>query len=174
MTSGLASERRIEKSWSAYGRELLRTGIGYRKPNYEKLIDQLHNTVYIFSIPMDENREMDGLYLRRGLWEIDDRPCSVLEMLVALSRRMNDYLGSINDDESGRIFWEMLSNLGLLKFTDDRYSQEDVSLILARWMNRRFDFDGRGGIFPIEGTPNDQRRLEIWSQMHEYLTRYYF
>lgn len=170
----LAEEQRVEKSWDDYGKKLLRvSGDGYRRPGYAKLVSQLHNTVFIFSIPMDKNREMDGIYLRNGLWDVDDRPCSVLEMLVGLSQRMNGYLGWNGNDQSGKLFWEMLDNLGLSKFTDDHYSKKDVNLILNRWMGRRFEPDGTGGIFPIYNTERDQRRIEFWSQMNEYMMYYY-
>lgn len=164
----------MERSWDTYGRKLLRvSGAGYRRPGYAKLMDQLHNTVFIFSISMDKNREMDGLYLRRGLWEVDSRPCSVLEMLVGLSQRMNGFLGWNGNDQSGNLFWEMLENLGLDRFTDERYSSKDVSLILNRWMGRRFEPNGVGGIFPIEITHRDQRGLEFWAQMNEYISLKY-
>lgn len=154
--------------------KLLRVaGKGYRRPGYVKLLTQLHNTVYIYSVPLDRSRLEDGLYLRRGLWSVDDRPCSVLEMLVGLSQRMNAYLGNINDDVSGKLFWEFLENLGLTKYTDEHYSIQNVGLVLARWLNRRFEPNGIGGIFPLEHTERDQREVEIWSQMHEYMMNYY-
>ena len=170
VSTQLAAERKVERSWDEYGRKLLRTvGAGYRRPGYAKLMKQLHNTVFCFSIPMDKNRVGDGLYLRRGLWDVDSRPCSVFEMLVGLSQRMNGFLGWNGNDQSGNLFWEMLENLGLDRYDDDHYSERNVSLVLNRWMGRRFEFDGTGGIFPIPGTDRDQRLCEFWSQMNEYI-----
>ena len=170
----LSKEYEIEKAWDSYGKKLLKvSGVGYRRPGYSKLMTQLHDTVFIFSIPMDRNRELDGLYLRNGLWDVDDRPCSVLEMLVGLSQRMNGFLGWNGNDQSGKLFWEMLRNLELDRFDDTHYSERNVSLILNRWMGRRFEPDGSGGIFPILKTDRDQREIEFWSQMNEYLMKYY-
>ena len=65
--------------------------------SYEKLLTFLYNTEFRYSIPMDRNRASDGINLRRrySLEVHDDfhirKPCSVLEMMIALAIRIGYY-----------------------------------------------------------------------------------
>ena len=75
--------------------------VGYRWDglSYKKLLNRLSEIDFQFSIAMDANREADGLDLRYRFGNekhirnyvinryLDDRPCSVLEMMVALANR---------------------------------------------------------------------------------------
>ena len=65
--------------------------------NYKKLLIFLHDVNFRYSIPLDGNRYEDGIYMRylygvasgTSQWliarELDGKPCSVLEMMVALA-----------------------------------------------------------------------------------------
>ena len=67
-----------------------------RRLSYQKLLRHLHNIDFQYMLPMDGNRAEDGIDLRyrfgyekeyEGLMiasYLDNRPCSVLEMLIAL------------------------------------------------------------------------------------------
>lgn len=166
--------------WNEYGIWLV-NHVRLRKLGYSQLMAQLHNTPFTYILERDQNRADDGIILREefyrekdidiGIYDHRD-DCSVLEMLVALSIRVNDeYTGDPSGESHPEwIFWEMICNLGLDVFDDRHYESDEVEYILDRWMDRDFLYDGSGSVFPIAGPMRDQRRIEIWSQMNEYLT----
>lgn len=135
------------------------------------LLEQLHTTPFDWFIPNDDNRIEDGCELRsefiNGPFESDGR-CSVLEMLIALSRRASFESYST----PAEWFWHLMSNLDLAKYTDEVYMDLDsneVDHILHRMINRRYDYDGLGGLFPLREPTQDQRQVELWYQMSSYL-----
>lgn len=149
------------------------------------LMRDLHNKKFISLIPHDENRAWDGLELREDfmgeIWypkytEIEGE-CSILEMLIGLARRM-DFETSDPYDDSGANkmvywFWEMIDNLGLMPFDDENYvdnhGQYFVPVILKKFVDRKYRRNGIGGLFPLAKSKKDQRQIEIWYQMSEYL-----
>lgn len=156
-------------------------GIRYSKEiSYMKLLSHLHNTKFVYSVPMDENRAADGVSLRyRFAYERDDLasevylegPCSVLEMMIALVMRCEE---DIMDDPhvGNRIpqwFWGMITNLGLGSMTDAMYDKDFVNEKLLIFLNREYEPDGRGGLFRIKNCDRDLRTVEIWHQLCWYL-----
>ena len=143
-----------------------------------KLLHQLFCTPFQWSVPNDDNRAGDGLELRVA-WVRDTRQpmsnrdwlelgCSVLEMLVALSNRLTFEAGG----SAGSWFWKLVENLGLKEYTDDIYEisiEEEVDEVLDRLINRTYERDGSGGLFPLQSDPRDQRKVEILYQMSAYL-----
>ena len=149
---------------------------------YQKLFQHLNEYRFSPTLVMDENRADDGMDLRyRFGYEkaldgsvialIDDRPCSMLEMMVALSLRCEE--GIMYDpeigDRTGEWFWDMIKSLGLTDMTDDRYDPELVDSILAKFNAGKYRRDGKGGLFYIPKTSKDMRTAEIWYQMCWYL-----
>lgn len=165
--------------WSEYGIWLV-NHVRLHKPEYSRLMDQLHNTPFTYILDRDVNRASDGIALREEFYrEKDDDigiydhrdDCSVLEMLVALACRIDDeYIGDPSLSRPDLIFWEMVCNLGLDVYDDRHFDSTDVEYIIDRWLDRDFLPDGAGSIFPISNPRKDQREIEIWSQMNEYLT----
>lgn len=142
---------------------------------YWKLLRELHNTEFVWNVSMDDNRVEDGKelrleFLRQSHMKAEERwyhvECSVLEMMIAFSRRA-EFSTSTSAKEW---FWIFLENLDLLEFNDASFVQAPVVDILYRFIWRTYDFDGTGGMFPIEHPRNDQRKVEIWYQFCEYLT----
>jgi len=144
---------------------------------YFNLMRQLHSTEYAWLLNGDDNRAADGLELRREFHKIleihlrEEIPwtyigCSVLEMLIAFSRRTM-FQTSISDREW---FWIFLHNLGLADLND---AQPDISLyvqgVLETFIWRTYDINGIGGLFPMEYTKRDQRQIEVVYQFFEYL-----
>lgn len=147
--------------------------------SYRKLLMHLHRTEFIYSIPRDENRAEDGIDLRYRFStfkgydasEYLDEPCSVLEMMIALSIRCEENIMDDPNmgDRTAYWFWSMVTTLGLGSMTDDRYDRELVTDILTRFLNREYDPDGKGGLFQIRRCDRDLRKVEIWFQLCWYL-----
>ena len=160
------------------------TGMSGGESNYYILLGILHNTPFRYYIPQDENRAEDGKELRKDyaiancagneFEALNEGDCSVLEMLVALASRMEFELSGPNyaaEPMEDECFWMLIENLGLSKYTDESgYGWKDSVLsILNRFMERRYDANGRGGLFPLSKTTTNQRTLEIWYQMHAWI-----
>ena len=143
--------------------------------SYKKLLMKLHDTPFRYSILKDENRADDGLTLRYRFSEDADlyltEPCSVLEMMVALTIRCEE---SIMDDpkmgdRTRQWFWKMIKSLGLNEMTDDRYDRKYVDYVIDRFLEREYAPNGEGGLFTIKNCNRDLRDVEIWYQLCWYL-----
>lgn len=143
----------------------------------KKLMSYLHKTEFTWSIPMDENRALDGLELRMhfnqrypGSMEyIDDGPCSMLEMLVALSQRIEIImLSGAHGDRTSQWFWQMLHNMDISTMWDDRFDRRHVQACIDRFLDRDYEPNGKGGLFYLRDTTADLRKLDIWMQMCWY------
>ena len=146
---------------------------------YRKLFGYLYNTEFTYTLPMDGNRFEDGVNLRyrfgreRDLDQsmvasyLDFRPCSVLEMIIALALRCEDHIMDNPDlgNRVGQWFWEMIVNLGLGKMTDANFDPEYVDQVMYIFLNHQYDRDGTGGLFKIHDRTKDMRSAEIWYQM---------
>lgn len=140
--------------------------------HYHILLNELYNRDFIPIIDRDDNRAEDGLYLRTRMDYEDDRPCSILEMLIALAGRFDGNPG-LDPDEVWNNFWIMMHNIGLDAYDDVNYSRNEVWSILYIFENRTYSFNGKGGLFPLKKAKEDQRKIEIWSQMQEWLIENY-
>lgn len=156
--------------------------------SYWILLKRLHEAEFYWTVKNDDNRCMDGKDLRdrfvdflevpEHYWEDLDGPCTFLEMLIALAIRWEDTLYEVGQPNRTSVwFYEMLENCGLIKFTDALYFElrgpEEVRYIIDLIMDRRYDKDGKGGLFPLENPKEDQRKVEIWYQMMAYLDEKY-
>ena len=155
-----------------------------KRISYEELLACLHNTEFRYLIPNDRNRAEDGADLRyrfaitQGYFrerdevlEILDGPCSVLEMMVALSIRCEENIMDNPNvgDRTGQWFWGMITNLGLGSMYNNHFDREAVEEILERFINREYEPDGRGGLFTVRHCRRDLRQVEIWYQLNWYL-----
>lgn len=152
--------------------------------SYKKLLMHLHRTEFTYTIKKDQNRAEDGLNIRYRFAKtvltnepIDyvlnclDGPCSVLEMMIALANRCEeDYMDDpAFGDRTVQWFWGMIANLGLGSMIDTRYDKRHVDEVLYTFLNRKYERDGRGGLFRIRDSHEDMRKVEIWYQMCYYL-----
>lgn len=145
--------------------------------SYRKLFKYLYDTDFRYSIPMDANRAEDGLDLREKFSREEDdelyldKPCSVLEMMIALSLRCEqEYMDDpIFGDRTGQWFWEMIVNLGLGSMIDDRFDIDYVEKTVNTFLDRDYSPDGEGGLFRIKDCDDDLRDVEIWYQFCWYL-----
>lgn len=151
-----------------------------KQVSYRTLLAHLHNIEFTWFIPNDDNRADDGIQLRRrfALMKDDPRiqrllrgPCSVLEMMVGLALRCEEW---VTDDaqlgeRTGHWFWGMIHNLELSGMRDSNFDREYVDDVIARLLNREYEPDGRGGLFTVRNCAYDMRNVEIWVQLHWYL-----
>lgn len=171
-------------------------GVPYDNHDYDDLLKHLlemdFDVVNEYPTDNDYNRVADGLALRNeysfetcnfvpkdSYFErsILNHPCSVLEVLVALARRIeNDFMYDPSEgDRTGLWMRVMLDNLGIGQY-QGTLSPEAISEVESRcrtMMKRTYDFDGRGGLFPLEKPNEDQRYIQIWDQMRVYLRENY-
>lgn len=142
------------------------------------LMHQLHTTIFVAFVPHDENRIADARQLRyEYLAEHEEEqgdpdwmraPCSMLELLIVLSR----LLAFEMDDRADVWFWHLIEVLELEGFNDrvyDEHAQEQIEEVLDRVIWRTYDPDGYGGLFPLRNPVEDQRDVELWYQLSAYL-----
>lgn len=148
--------------------------------SYRKLLMFLHSREFTYTIKKDKSRAADGVDLRyrfaqeshRGyVSKYLDGPCSVLEMMVALSLRCEE---TIMDDpqfgnRTSQWFWGMIANLGLGYMNDKRFDRKEADIIIDRFLYRDFSPNGAGGLFTVRNCSQDLRDIEIWTIMLWYL-----
>ena len=66
----------------------------------------------------------------------------------------------------------MIKNLGLEGMTDSRFDEERVNSVVWRFLDRKYSYDGTGGLIRIPNSRYDLRTMEIWYQMMRYLSEY--
>ena len=150
-------------------------GVSTPSNNYYHLFQTLHSTEFVWLLSGDDNRAADGLDLRQEFlkqakpdisapWM--DAACSVLEMLVAFSRRT-----AFETEPTARDWvWIFLQNLGLSEITDATLGAGPYTDdILDRFIWRTYEANGYGGMFPLTDPHHDQRKLEIYAQFCEWI-----
>lgn len=151
--------------------------------SYSKLLDYLHKTEFTYILPMDGNRAEDGVDLRyrfgyENSYEdaviadcLDDKPCSVLEMMVALAIRCEVHIMDDPEigDRTGKWFWDMISSLGLNGNDDIHFKKEYIDVVISKFLARKYRCNGSGGLFTVKHSKRDMRSAEIWYQMCWYL-----
>ena len=155
--------------------------------NFKEFIFEIDAVEFHCLIPNDDNRAEDGLQLRNQFADEQDYdlpddalsgPCTVLEMLIALATRMDFIL--FDPAKNRRIpmwFWLFINNLKLQKYVNN---EEDATrkkkfnwIVLNKFAKREYQADGRGGLFPLNSPDSDQRNVEIWYQMMDYIGENY-
>ena len=147
---------------------------------YWAFAKQLYQKEFVWLVSNDDNRIADGRDLRQ--YFIDDyhvdfedsewmnMSCSMLEMMVGLSRRFG-WMAGLEPRDS---FWIFITNLDLFGVSDLDYNRDPdlvhkVDQILDQIIWRTYEYDGSGGIFPLMRPHQDQRRTELWYQMAAYI-----
>lgn len=146
------------------------------RKTFWSILKLLYDVEFTWDVPNDDNRVEDGRQLRCEFLEVEDIPggdgwaadpgCSFLEMLIALSRRLAEEA----DGEPADWFWHLMDNIDLRDCNDaSRFSEELVHNLVRQVIDRTYDSDGVGGLFPLRDALKDQRYVEIWYQMNEYI-----
>jgi hypothetical protein len=149
-----------------------------RVGNHKKLLKQLYSKEFVWIVPNDDNRCLDGLLVREefireygsqaALESWRNLGCSTLEMIIGLARRLSFEA----EGEPHEWFWILLRNLEIDRYTDSQYNwriERRVNEILDRLIWRQYEFDGLGGLFPLRNPHDDQRKQEIWYQLGAYV-----
>jgi len=141
------------------------------------LCNLLHQKGFVWFVANDDNRLSDGADLRvEFLYEKYDPSMiqvlrmthiSVLEVLVALSRRLEFQMNG----EASRWAWVLLEHLGLDKYRGrlTTTQREEIDDILDTLIWRHYEPNGQGGFFPLAWPDRDQRKIEIWYQMSDWI-----
>lgn len=172
----------IEQEYFEWMFHLVCVGRFANKNTFRKLLSFLHDVEFTYSIPKDSNRADDGIELRYRYAYVNDLdvddvlnnivgPCSVFEMILALAIRCEETImdDPLLGDRTGQWFWKMIANLGLGSMSDARFDRDRVEYVIARFLNRDYEADGRGGLFRIRNCKYDLRNIEIWTQMLYFL-----
>lgn len=143
---------------------------------YWGLLGVMFNKEFVWLVPNDDNRVVDGLELRREFCHAADisvdslrdlGPCSFLEVLIGISRRL-EFIGG---GSAPGWAWQLLNNLELHRLTDplDRRRARKAEEILDVVIWRRYLPNGQGGFFPLIDFDDDQTQVEIWYQMSAFV-----
>lgn len=155
------------------------------KLSYRKLMQYLNSVIFVPIIDMDDNRRIDGidfryrfayengypsLYIDESFnWIKDD--CTVLEMMIALSFRVEEQITDnyLFGDRTGQWFWVMINSLGLNHMDDKSFDRDYCENKVDIFLGRKYESNGRGGLFTIENPIRDMRDVDIWTQFMWYL-----
>lgn len=150
--------------------------------SYMFLADRMYRVSFNDNVPNDRNRSADGIKQRHDfLQEYGDNysakeasdltypGANVFEVLVGLAILAN------SEWELGVINWfgKFLQNLKITGFFDKEVEAGDINRIgrvLAKFNERKYSPNGRGGLFPLRGHNwEDQRTTELWYQLSHYI-----
>lgn len=191
MTLEEKNKARIENAYILWLSK--RIGYTHNEKRYMTLMNVMYDTEFYYFVGNDVNRAEDGIALRitfandycKDRTKADEivndilaGPCSVLEMLVAFAEKI-DFAVMWNEEDGDRSslwFWTMMENLDLLQYSDDNIGINyfnDIREKLVTMMDRRYDYSGRGGLFPLSHPNMDQRHVEIWYQMQYFMKEHF-
>ena len=151
--------------------------------SYTELMSYLYSRQFTWTMLMDGNRSSDGLETRFRFVEQNDEytyrdvylyltyPCNVLEMMAALAKRCEDHImgDPSQTDNTGKWFWEMITNMHLERMTDEYFDEGYVDQVITDLLERNYMPDGDGGLFRISDPNKDMRFVDIWCQLTWYL-----
>lgn len=146
-----------------------------RTPNYLELFRILHSHRFEVVHASDENRVADAIELREiflsetNILGDDDwfgQESSVFEVLIAFSERASFQIEMSSKDW----FWQFITNLRLEDFRRaSRSDRHTIHRVLDRFVQRTYESNGDGGLFPLRRPRRDQREIEIWYQFCDYV-----
>lgn len=175
------SDDRLREFYLRWLHSELTSESNYPDHSYFDLVSVMFDTEFTWgtdlpwSVPMDDNRLVDGLELRSEFAELHGvgrtrmlelGPCSFLEVLLGLSRR----LGFVAGGSPHHWAWKFVENLGLARMWDrmSRSKMRHTQHILENVIQRNYAPNGEGGFFPLAWPERDQREVELWYQLNAY------
>ena len=144
--------------------------------SYLDLFERMHNHDFVWLIPNDDNRVQDALDLRlefgtaESVLHLAGATATCLEMVVSLSRKVA--FTASGNSHAKQWAWTLIKNLGLSRFNDPvtRENADQIDHILHDLIWRNYNADGSGGFFPLQRPDTNQTEVEIWHQLHAYVT----
>lgn len=145
-----------------------------------RLCEIMDGLDFTWTIPLDENImyhafELRDMYADETGCESGRHyiSCSLFEAIVGLAYKCDMdvmYEPSIGHRYS-MWFHFFLENLfdGKLRNAEAFMDEDEIIDICVRFMNRDYERDGSGGMFPIKHDRRDQRRIHLWLQMNMWL-----
>ena len=145
-----------------------------------RLCEIMDGLDFTWTIPLDENIMYHAFDLREMYSDETGRDsgrqmvsCSLFEAIVGLAFRCDiDVMYEPRIGHRYSVWFHFfLENLfdGHLRTAEEEASEEEIIDICVRFMNRDYDADGYGGMFPIRKDKRDQRRVHLWLQMNMWL-----
>jgi hypothetical protein len=95
--------------------------------------------------------------------------------MVALADRMENHImyDPTTGDRTGLWFWTMISSMHLSHMNDDNYDEDEVDRAIDIMIERKYSYNGEGGLFTLENPDGDMRDTEIWYQMNWWVSENY-
>lgn len=172
-----------------------------RHLNKEMLFRLLHRIEFYELIPNDNNRGDDGKAFREqfmlnredgadiALSLCLDGPCTFLEMMLGLADRISIELKNSAADggysfkkktppnDLSYCFWVLMGHLDMSNIDNKSVTipkfYDFVTKKVSQVLERTYSFNGIGGLFPLRSCTEDQRKVELWYQMHSWLQENY-
>lgn len=160
---------------------------GNGSKTYWELLNLMFEKEFVWVVPMDENRIVDGKDLRMEFSHVNGgsnrrqletadfllnvAPISFLEVLIGLSRRMAFVAGG----QAPGWAWQLLSNVELHRMTDplSQPKRNKAQEIMDAVIWRTYEPDGTGGFFPLAWPDEDMTTVELWYQMNAYIEEFH-
>lgn len=112
--------------------------------------------------------------------------CCLFEVIFCLADTLS---GMFEDDEKGteHFFWVLIRNAGFALYDDEDLDnigtqvEEYWQRCIKRVLERSYDDNGRGGLFPLEWvedyrddrkTYSDRRFISLWQQMNDWVDQH--
>ena len=168
--------------------ELVSVDGRYTDVSYWRLARELFDLLYFCDNDYDESRAMDGLALRRyyidsGGTDPYEGECTVLEVLIALARRIENTLDELDGESRiAMYFWEMIENLELGNLSDFAFEEDSrrangymrrIDRKITNWMEHHISYNGAGGPFPLRNPKCNQAYVDLWYQACAYIDEHY-
>lgn len=147
------------------------------------VLSYLFKKEYVWYTDLNATQAMNGVELRDTFASEfgmdsekakEERPCSVLELLVSLARTVEyDVYGQPGEEEPSRWFWEWLDNLGIdERCTGKGYSKDYLDQCIDDWLEGDITAKGKRSPFPIKRRGVDMRRKTHWQQCMAYVNEH--
>lgn len=150
---------------------------------YNLLLEALQSKSFEWTVPNDDNRAFEGKNLRDTFCEEEDieydddnfdDEASMFEVILGLAFRCDSIMAdNVENISISEWFWRLMSNVELDKFTDNTWSNSNIRFVVGTKLDniiyRNYQRNGYGGLFPLQKSRKDQRKVELWYQMCQYL-----
>ena len=167
----------------------------YESETYFNVARKLHAAPYKVLTTLDENSLSDVKMMRywyanghsnfKDYSGIARTGATLLEVLIALVQRFDTdvMVSPTNEDRSAQWFWLIMRNTSMDIFNDsyfqptqngdgrmeyDTTADRLCSGIIENINQRTYEFSGEGGCFPLKNPKCDQRKVDLWHQMHAF------